>query len=159
MLKYDSPEFWNVLAPWVRYVTAYGGAAVCCWENQPIKPYDIWLNAGGRYATASVPDIDPATIPPWEESLIERPYVWQVPNETTPIDTPCLARDFVDNVWLRRYSAGFENGVTYCWDDGKTAWSSGGLDRSVWTFIVLADPNNPDRVPPADWKPEATNET
>ncbi|MFA5056534.1 MAG: hypothetical protein WC485_00335 [Opitutaceae bacterium] len=83
----------------------------------------------------------------WRESLIERPYDWREPDESTPIDAKVWVRQGIE--WTRRHYAGIGKFYT----SGYTSWTSTSI-YSAYDLMVLADPAKPDRVPPADWKPK-----
>lgn len=103
---------------------------------------DHWVYLSGKYEHTG------RTYPSdhWQESKLIRPYVWQLPDENTPVDTPALARRSSSGIWeLRHYASPGK-----CYKDGRTRYSSGGDKGVGFVQIVLADPNDPSRVPPMD---------
>lgn len=72
----------------------------------------------------------------WCESEYEEPPInWS----KIPVDTPILVKHIENDEWRRRYFAEFKDGVVYAWKDGKTSWSSLGLDKVDWEYAKLAE--------------------
>lgn len=82
--------------------------------------------------------------------LAERPYEWQVPDASTPIDAKVWVRSLV-RTWVRRHFAAAEHDRLYVWSSSGTSWTAN--NQTQWYYVVLADPDNPDRQPPADYVP------
>lgn len=56
------------------------------------------------------------------------------------VDTPILVRSNMNNKWIRRYFAKYENGKVYAWADGATSWSG---DYTIcWGYAKLAEVEN-----------------
>ena len=72
----------------------------------------------------------------WLFSEYEEPEIdWR----KIKVDTPILVRDSEDELWNRRYFAGFENGSVYAWDNGTTSWSSRELRKVFGEYAKLAE--------------------
>lgn len=72
----------------------------------------------------------------WCESEYKEPPInWS----KIPVDTPILVKYIENDEWRRRYFAEFKDGVVYTWKDGKTSWSSLGLDKVDWEYAKLAE--------------------
>lgn len=91
-------------------------------------------------------------LPDFHNSIreIKRPEEWAVPTEETPIDTPVYV--WYQGDWHKYYWAG--SGMVFSF--GCTSWSATRCscgeeqdkDTVRYDIIVLADKNNPFRVPP-----------
>jgi len=80
------------------------------------------------------------------------PHVWRVPDENTPVDA-WVWRASATGPWNRGHYAGKPGCV---WGDHFTSWCADGKkDWLCWPRVVLADPAHLDRMPPADWTPDA----
>jgi hypothetical protein len=153
MIKYDSPEFWQ--AVWGEWVAVYESGLVYVYEQKPYLGGSIWRSPEGTtWTRCTCLDLDPASLPPWRESLRQRPYVWQQPDKDTPKGVKVWARAHPAAMWIRSHYAGVSvTGALLVWAAGQTEWTAG---KDGWVYaaqIVLADPTDLDRVPPADWRP------
>lgn len=73
----------------------------------------------------------------------KKPWHWPKPDETTPVDAKVWCRLDSDAPWSKRHYAG----GSYAWKDGMTKWISEST-KSSWDFIVLANPDDLDEIPP-----------
>lgn len=146
MLIYGSKEFWDALRPEiVATIRHKNGKLFGCERGNIAKDAIgyVYTDREGSKAfwTLECLNIDPASIPPWEESLIHRPLQWREADETTPIDTlvwsPCKP-------WRLRYYAG--NGEV--WVGGCTSKTSIVSERPSGP-ILIAD--HGDEKPPEDY--------
>lgn len=146
-VKWHSDQWWNLMQ--YDYCVVDSFAVIWNCGRRPVLASGRWEAYGTSVRIGGIVVTDLPT--DYRESLIERPkpaWHWPEPDESTPVDAKCWVRRFAGDEWLRRYHA--KTGC--CWVDGETSWSSGGL-TSVWSDIVLADPNNPNAVPPQDFVP------
>ncbi len=154
------PDNWEesrICRPAVRGSQAY-------WDDAPdwaqwvvITPsgYEYWLASepnlvsnvlGWKFLDTHICSRKNQPTDDWQNSKIERPYVWQLPDESTLVDTPCWRRGFPDDPWKKANIAGKHS----YWADGRSEWT--GNCRRYGREIVLADRNNLTRVPPMDLK-------
>lgn len=54
------------------------------------------------------------------------------------VDTPILVRDVNHQDWERGYFAEYENGYVYAWKDGRTSWTTSGVEKK-WKYAKLAE--------------------
>lgn len=97
--------------------------------------------------SALCPDFGPDDL----EYTIEPPYEWKVPDETTPVDAKVWARN--NNIrWFKCHFKEKDSNCFRTWENGWTSWST--HLYTAWDYCVLADPENPDRKPDDNWRPE-----
>ena len=72
----------------------------------------------------------------WANSeYVEPPVDWS----NVALDTPIFVRDSVEEKWLRRYFAKYENGKVYTWLGGTTSWSAHRSNVVGWGMAKLAE--------------------
>ena len=148
-MKRGSKEYWACLRKEIRWaiIDVYGDEYGL--SKMPVQCNGVWRFAGSVWGINSLAVEDRNAVP-WQESLIERPHEWQVPDADTPIDAKVLVRSRVTR-WLKRHFAAVVNGKFFAWANGGTSWNA---DHQIqWEYAVLADPDNPDREPPKDYVP------
>ena len=132
-----SEAYWAGAPDWAEWSTVNFYGYEYWHQREPHVVDDSWLSRGRlRYASKGHSTDD------WQNSKIQRPHVWQLQDENTPVDTRCYGRDHGDSPWVRGHSA--ELGKV--WRYQKTRWVEN--EMITWKQIVLADPNDPSRVPP-----------
>jgi len=147
-IKWNSPEFWAAFKPGWDWAAMDSTNLPYIYISKPGRNDVVWTNGGASFLLVifDLKDLPPAE--QWESSLIRRPRTWRVPDENTPIDAEVFVREQQGAPWIKRHFAG-ENRT---WNSGYTSWSTKHRTSS-WYQIVLADPDNPDLMPPLDWKP------
>ena len=136
-----SKAYWNNAPDWAR-------AAVLdiCGRDDWVENVACrlegsrWANCGMSRRTGRTYSSDD-----WQNSRIERPYVWQLPDEKTPADTPEWVRNDLRDQWWEGYHAS----PGKIWTGGQTRFSSRGV-KAPCSQIVLADQNDLGRGPPMD---------
>lgn len=139
---WNSHEMWAMFSPEVVRI-----------EKKHQSPL-ITMYRRGQRAIYNIPfDLFAVTGIPDGDCTIERPYEWQVPTKDTPMDAPCFRRK-CGGSWIRAHFAGRGHAESFMvWDNGQSSWTS--AQKTMWKYVVLADPTNPDRVPPEDFYPSA----
>jgi hypothetical protein len=82
-----------------------------------------------------------------------KPVVWHwpTPDENTPVDTKVWVKDQSKQGWLKRH---FADDLYMAWNVGCTCFTTT-TEPDRWNYMVLANPANPDEVPPMDAGMEA----
>jgi hypothetical protein len=156
MIRYDSPEFWAaVRGEWASI--GYSGYVWVSVEKPTLsEARSTWIGSGEWFNISGL-DLDPASLPSWRESLRQRPYVWKQPDKDTAIDTPVWAAVECGEWEAAHYAGVSERGCFRVWRGGSTRWTARPCGCwPAWVVvsrIVLADPSDPTRKPPADWRP------
>lgn len=75
----------------------------------------------------------------WANSEYVEPIEPQVNWSKVPVDTPILVRSVEEQAWIHRYFAKYENGSVYAWTDGRTSWSDGKKNMTMWDRAKLAE--------------------
>lgn len=79
----------------------------------------------------------------WLMDEYKEPEEPEVDWSKVPIDTKIYVRSSIDNGWVGRYFAKYENGAVYAWANGYTSWTSGGGDNvRPWKHAKLAEEEN-----------------
>ena len=56
------------------------------------------------------------------------------------VDTPILVRSSDIEKWIKRYFAGYGDGLVYAWSDGCTSWTAyNNSDVTEWEYAKLAE--------------------
>ena len=137
----DSDAYWDAAPDWANWsvINSYGDEH--WYEKEPNAGRSGWqAGARRRLASNGHPTDD------WQNSKIQRPYAWKLPDDDTPVDTRCYAKIVQASPWRPWLYA--EPG--HCFPDGRMTFSLDGHFLCSCEQIVLADPNNPGRVPPTD---------
>ncbi len=135
-----SDEYWANAPAWANWAVVMESGYDYWSESEPMQvDGDWWLQASAMVSARKDLSADN-----WRNSKIQRPYAWKPPDENTPADTPVFERDFVHQKWKASHTASSGR----VWIDGCTSHTSATtIGRNQ---IVLADPNDPSRVPPTD---------
>ncbi len=159
-VRWNSPEFWNAIRGRFAFVQRDGTPYSSDARPKDAIRYQWDINDSDLWRRLSCMDIADLPSPSrWKDSLIERPYDWQPVPDDAPMDTPVWVYAPPDPPlypvlgWLLRYYAGSGR----VWANGRRSYDNCMTllaDRE--RTMVLADPNDPDRKPPDDWRPTAT---
>lgn len=151
-MKRGSTEYWACLRKEIKWTAVDASGNEYGFPRKPIVHIAIWYTAEADtcYGIEGL-DVDDRNAVPWQESLIERPHEWQVPDESTPADAKVWVRSAV-GPWVKRHLAAVVHGKVFAWANGHTSWTN--THQSQWDYCVLADPDAQDCEPPADYVPE-----
>jgi hypothetical protein len=152
-MKRGSKEYWACLRKEIRWAIIDVDGDEYGLSKMPVQCNGVWRFAGSVWGINSLAVEDRNAVP-WQESLIERPHEWQVPDESTPADAKVWVRSRKAS-WLKRHFAAVVNGKFFAWANGHTSWTADWTadHQSQWEYAVLADPDNHDREPPKDYVP------
>lgn len=79
----------------------------------------------------------------WLMDEYKEPKEPEIDWSKVPVDTKIYIRSSIDNDWVGRYFAKYENGAVYAWANGRTSWTSGGGDNVwPWKHAKLAEEEN-----------------
>lgn len=95
-------------------------------DNNVIESFN---SDGKYYNTSPVPVLFHDEVKDWPNP--PKPFDWN----KVPVDTPVLVRYTDYGKWVRRHFAKFEDGLYYCYNDGKTSFTGNGI--TGWDYCTL----------------------